>query len=81
MPFNPKWVIGRTITGVQMNPFSDGRGGTVHDPTFILDNGARLRFQTQETNDLEYGTQVLYIPPGKTGRVKAIGTPQVTRRR
>jgi hypothetical protein len=63
--FNPKWIIGRTIVAVDMKPFSDGRGGTVHDPAFTLDNGAKVSFITEETYDRDYGVNILYLPPPK----------------
>jgi len=61
--FNPKWVIGRTITQLEMNPFDDLRGGTAHNPVFVLDNGARLRFLTEETDTGDYGTEIVYHKP------------------
>src|SRR5688572_20579923 len=37
--------------------------GKMHQPEITLDNGARLRFHTEEHPEgHEYGTKVLYIP-------------------
>ena len=46
--FDKRRVIGRKIVAVEMNPFPDGHGRTTYDPTFILDNGAKLYFITHE---------------------------------
>jgi hypothetical protein len=50
-----KALIGRTIVAVEFNPFSDGRGGTAHDPRLTLDNGRCIYFSTEETDIGEYG--------------------------
>lgn len=63
--FSRRWVIGRRIVDVQMRPFNDGKGGVAHDPVFVLDNGARVRFLTQETEVGEYGVEPLYDKPHK----------------
>lgn len=65
MRMNKRWLIGRTIVDVELNPFSDGRGSIAHDPVITLDNGAKLAFQTEETDDLDYGVNIIYIPPTK----------------
>jgi hypothetical protein len=62
--FNPKWIIGRTITAVDMRPFRKLEDNRIaHDPVFTLDNGARIFFVTEETGGSEYGTSVCYTPP------------------
>lgn len=72
--FNPKWIIGRTITGVDMNPFRAHPESTTdyreaHDPTIYLDNGASLAFITEETETGDYGTAIIYRkPPKQTAR-------------
>lgn len=69
--FNPKWIIGRTIVACDMRPFQandptlKGTKETAHDPVITLDNGAKLYFQTEETEIGEYGTSVVYVPPRK----------------
>jgi hypothetical protein len=61
----PRWIIGRTITNVMMNPRPNGRGGTAYSPVITLDNNAKLYFQVDETEDLEYSTNIQYAPPSK----------------
>lgn len=58
-------LTGRRIVGFDSNPWDDGRGGTAHSPRMVLDNGARLTFLTEETDQGEFGTCVLYHPPQK----------------
>lgn len=71
MTFNPKWIIGRKIVAVDMNPFeaapeTPSANRTVFDPVFTLDNGARVKFLTTETEVGEYGIDVIYMKPLKT---------------
>lgn len=64
---NRKWLIGRTITDVDMG-VSNRRttsGRLAHDPTITLDNGAKLVFHVEETVDNEYGVDISYIKPRK----------------
>lgn len=63
--FNPKWILGRTIVAVEMNPRLGRNGGTqmAHDPVIRLDNGATLQFHVEETDDLMYGVDILYNKP------------------
>jgi hypothetical protein len=39
---NPKWIIGRKIVAVDMNPFKGENGITAHAPVITFDNGARI---------------------------------------
>ena len=59
----PRWVVGRTIVEVIMRAQSDGRGGTTYNPTFVLDNGARIFFTVDETEQAEYGVHPYYVRP------------------
>lgn len=73
MAFNPKWIIGRTIVAVEMNPFRASDDPSVHrvlySPIFTLDNGAELRFVTEESDDVaEYGTAIVYLKPERKRR-------------
>lgn len=67
--FNPQWLIGRTITAVDMHTYRvpdgpDGSYRTMHDPTITLDNGVALKFITEEHPDgAEYGVDIIYIKP------------------
>jgi len=53
---------GRTIVGYKSGAFRDGRGGWAHDPRLILDNGAVIAFNTEETEVGDYGTAIIYCP-------------------
>lgn len=55
-------LIGRTIVNVEMRPFpkGDGRTGVTYDPVLTLDNGRRLYFKVEET---ENGIQIYGIRP------------------
>jgi len=59
---NPKWIEGKTIKSVDMNPFPDGRGGTAHGPVITFEDGSRISFYTEETDTGEYGTSIVYTP-------------------
>lgn len=67
--FNPNWIIGRRIVGVEMNPFParDLNNTMAHDPVITLDNGAKLRFMTEETQTDDYGVRILYVKPRRGG--------------
>lgn len=57
-----KLLVGRRIVGFRHNPWSDGRGGTAHNPVIELDNGAVLTFTVEETDCGEYGVCCSYTP-------------------
>jgi hypothetical protein len=66
---NARLLVGRRIVGFEPNRFPDGRGGTAHDPRIILDNGAVLRFLTEEVEGGEgYGVAPLYFAKTKSVR-------------
>lgn len=66
MGLNPRWIVGKRILAVEMNPSDDGRGGTAYSPVIRLEGGAKLRFVTQETETGEYGTEIVYHKKVKT---------------
>lgn len=53
MTGNAAWLrmklVGRTIIGVRLRPFTDGRGGKATNPELVLDDGTTVDFDTQET--------------------------------
>lgn len=64
--FNPRWVVGRRITAVRLNATRASNGSTMHEPEIELDNGALLRFLTEEDPDgAEYGVAIIYLKPRK----------------
>lgn len=62
---NPRWIIGKTVALVALNPFDDGKGGTAHDPRIIFTDGSSIAFTTEETEVGEYGTSIVYRRPRK----------------
>jgi hypothetical protein len=56
-------VVGRTITKVVLNRFSDGRGGYTYNPVFSLDNGTQIAFVVDETESTVYGITPLLRRP------------------
>jgi len=69
-PSAKKLLTGRTIIEVDLQPFKDGRGGTVYNPVLTLDNGAEISFIVQPTDVGRYGIGIGYRPPllGLRGR-------------
>lgn len=64
--FHTRWVVGKTIARVEMNPFNaggQGRGTTAHDPEIFFTDGSSIRFITEETETGEYGTEIVYRKP------------------
>lgn len=59
-------LVGRTITSVELHTRRTERG-QIHDPVITLDNGAKLFFVVQETDEMEYGVRPLYLKPRKDG--------------
>ncbi len=55
MRFNPKWIIGKTVERVEMNPFESREfperiGSMVaHDPCIYFTDGSSIAFSTEET--------------------------------
>lgn len=63
--FNPRWIIGRTIVGVELHTFNGREAGyeAAHRPEITLDNGAKLFFLGEETDYGEYGVTLIYRKP------------------
>jgi hypothetical protein len=63
-------LIGRRIVGFEPNPTPDGpRRSVVHSPVIVLDDGSRLTFVVEETDEGgDYG--VLIIKTRGTNRAK-----------
>jgi hypothetical protein len=59
-------LVGRTIVEVRPQPFDNGIGGWAYAPVLILDDGSRVIFSVQETQDPEtagpgdYGVTLLH---------------------
>lgn len=65
--FQPRWIEGKTVERVEMNPFRDGRGSTAHDPRIVFTDGSSVTFLAEETDVAQYGTDICYHPAPKTG--------------
>jgi hypothetical protein len=59
-------LVGRTITSVELHTRRTEQG-QIHDPVITLDNGAKVFFVVQETDEMEYGIRPLYLKPRKDG--------------
>lgn len=69
--FNPKWIIGKTVSNVDMRPFDMSRefkGVKAHDPLITFVDGSYITFVTKETGTGEYGTQIAYHPAVRTAK-------------
>lgn len=66
---DPRWLVGRTIVGYTNGTDDENvtnAGEASHDPTIILDNGARLTFIAEELESGDgYGIFPMYLPPRK----------------
>jgi hypothetical protein len=51
-------LLGRTIVGVELNTFDDGRGGVTSDPILRFDDGSALALVVEETEVAEYGIKL-----------------------
>lgn len=62
-----KRVMGRTIREVVLRRYRDRqRGRVIYEPTLVLDNGAELSFQVQESDIGIYGVSMhLYVDKKK----------------
>ena len=76
-----KRLIGRRITAVELNPYEglydDAIADThvAYDPRITLDDGTKLQFAVQETNDEWWGVElVAYRPPSRKERRTKNGT-------
>jgi len=54
-------IQGKTIKSVKMNAFNDGRMGEAFAPVITFEDGSKLLFLVQETED-EYGVNLIYTP-------------------
>lgn len=67
MTFNPRWILGKTVARVEMNPFQKSlhgeRHGVAHDPRIIFTDGSSIAFSTEETEVGSYGTSISYTKP------------------
>lgn len=69
MKFNPKWIVGKTIASVEMNPKRDRiRHDTIHSPVIQFTDGSRIYFTTEESETCAsdgsyYGTGIVYSKP------------------
>lgn len=67
MSFNPKWIVGKTIERVEMNPFKAGSDENprmlAHAPRIHFSDGSWIYFHTEETEVGEYGTDIGYAKP------------------
>ncbi len=64
-------LIGRTIVAIETNHFlrgmhSESRMGFAHQYTLILDNGARVSFEAEETEVGEYGVEIFVHKKAKS---------------
>jgi hypothetical protein len=66
-------LVGRRIVGFEPNPYPDGRGGTAHNPTILLDDGSRLAFVAEDTED-QPGVFVLLLS-GRTTEPRTLRSP------
>ena len=60
MRWNKRSVIGRRIVDVRLNSFDGGnefRRMTCHDVAIVLDDGAEIRFNVEETEVGVYGVE------------------------
>ena len=63
---NDRRIVGQRVVAVRLNKFGKTTSGdTAVDPVIVLENGVKLFFSTQETEELEYGTQIQVIEPTK----------------
>lgn len=65
---NPRWVVGKTVASLDMQPCPDGRGGTYHTPVITFTDGSSIKFSTEETEVGVYGTDISYRPPPRRPR-------------
>jgi hypothetical protein len=60
---NPKWIVGKTVSAVELNRFGDGKGTVAHNPHIWFTDGSSIAFNTEETEIGEYGTTIVYRKP------------------
>lgn len=83
MATNPRWLIGRTITGATVRSYRARPGSSdtsrAHQWRLFLDNGAELVFVTEETDSDSYGVDVVYLPPIPPAPVRRRGKRSTTK--
>lgn len=60
-----RFLVGRTIVAVALQPFDTGRctkGDVSFDPVFTLDDGSRVWFRVDETEGDGYGITIFRGP-------------------
>jgi hypothetical protein len=78
MPFNPKWLVGKTIERVDMRSFDDGRGRTTHNPRITFTDGTALTFGADELEHGDgYGIALNYHPKNPRPRKPTKDTPPI----
>lgn len=69
---NPKWLVGKTIARVEMNP-SPGEasgGGTAHRPEIWFTDGSHIWFVAEELEHGDgYGVEIGYTPSMRKARL------------
>jgi hypothetical protein len=58
---NPRWIVGKTVARVDLNPFDDGKGATAHAPVIYFTDGSSISFSTEETDMEGYGISINYL--------------------
>jgi hypothetical protein len=63
MTFNPKWIIGKTVERVEMNPFgmSHDLKEPIHDPRIYFTDGSMIGFGCEEADEGDPGTGIFYV--------------------
>jgi hypothetical protein len=63
---NPRYIIGKTVSRVDLNPFYDDQHIVCHSPVIHFEDGSRITFTTEETGGSDYGTHISYWKPKRT---------------
>lgn len=67
MRLHPKLIVGKTVSAVELNCFSDGRGRRSTDPRIFFTDGSSIAFVTEEVEN-DYGTGIIYHAPPRSAR-------------
>lgn len=60
----PRWIIGKTVASVDMNPQRDGRGGTAYHPVIRFTDGSMIVVHAVET-EYSPASEITYMKPPK----------------